>query len=80
MKTTVDLTDQLLRDAQELARREGTTLKALIEAGLRAVLTQRVDAPLFTLDDVSVGGRGLQPAFRDAGWELLRDASHDRSA
>jgi hypothetical protein len=80
MKTTVDLTDQLLRDAQELARREGTTLKALIEAGLRAVLTQRVDAPLFTLDDASVGGRGLQPAFRDAGWELLRDASYDRSA
>jgi hypothetical protein len=80
MKTTVDLTDQLLRDAQELARREGTTLKALIEAGLRAVLTQRADAPLFTLDDASVGGRGLQPAFRDAGWELLRDASYDRSA
>jgi hypothetical protein len=80
MKTTVDLTDQLLRDAQELARREGTTLKALIEAGLRTVLTQRADRPRFTLEDASVGGHGLQPAFRDAGWEQLRDTIYDRSA
>lgn len=80
MKTTVDVSDQLLHDAQELARKEGTTLRALVEAGLRTVLAQRSGDHEFVLDEASVGGNGLQPAFRDASWEQLRDAIYDRSA
>ena len=37
MKTTVELPDELLRAAQRTARREGTTVKSLLEEGLRAV-------------------------------------------
>jgi hypothetical protein len=36
MKTTVE-PDELLRAAQRTARREGTTVKSLLEEGLRAV-------------------------------------------
>lgn len=74
MKTTVNLPDELLNEAQELARREGTTLKELIETGLRTVVKQRSAEPPFVLTDASVDGHGLQQGFRGAGWEQVRDA------
>lgn len=40
MRTTVRLDDQLLRDAKELAAREGTTLTALISESLRERITR----------------------------------------
>lgn len=78
MKTTVTLPDGLLREAQELARKEGTTLKALIEAGLRSVITERSGTATFELPDASVAGNGVQPEFRDASWDQIRDAVYDR--
>lgn len=80
MKTTVDLPEQLLRDAQELARRDNTTLQALIETGLRSVLAERSGVGRFVLDDASVDGNGLQPEFRDANWDQLRVAIHGKPA
>jgi hypothetical protein len=80
MKTTVNLPDELLRQAQELARREQTTVKELIETGLRAVLKQRSGESSFELPDASVDGRGLEPEFRGGGWQQIRDAIYDRSA
>lgn len=80
MKTTVNLPDELLREAQELARRERTTVKELIETGLRTVVSQRTGEQQFVLPDASVDGRGLQPEFRDAGWEKIRSAVYETSA
>jgi hypothetical protein len=74
MKTTVDLPDSLLREAQEAARAERTTVKALIEAGLRSVLAGRAGASTFVLRDASVDGDGRQPEFRQAGWEQVRES------
>ncbi|MBO0685962.1 MAG: type II toxin-antitoxin system VapB family antitoxin [Candidatus Dormibacteraeota bacterium] len=73
MKTTVEIPDSLLREAQEAARADQTTLKALIEAGLRSVLAQRTRRRRFVLRDASVDGSGLQPEFRDAGWDRIRE-------
>jgi len=80
MKTTVNLNDELLREAQELARRQQTTLRELIETGLHTVIKQRSTESTFALTDASVDGRGLQPAFRDASWEQIREAIHERPA
>lgn len=80
MKTTVNLPDELMREAQELAQREHTTLKALIETGLRTVIRQRTGEPPFVLTDASVDGHGLRPAFRDARWEQIRDEIYQRPA
>ncbi|MGI8885808.1 MAG: type II toxin-antitoxin system VapB family antitoxin [Gaiellaceae bacterium] len=80
-KTTIDIPDSLLAEAKELAAREGTTLRALVESGLRAVIDRRRRGGQFRLRDASVSGRGLQPEFRDAGWESFRDAAYeDRGA
>ncbi len=60
MKTTVDIADQLFEGARRLAAREGTTLRALIEEGLRAVLLSRRAAPKgFVLRDASFAGDGV---------------------
>lgn len=78
-KTTIELPDALLAEAKEVAARERTTLRALVEAGLRAVVErkQRPDGPGFRLRDVRFGGDGLQPEFQDAHWERLRDAAYE---
>ena len=77
-KTTIELPDNLVAEAKELAAREGTTLRALVEAGLRSVLERRAarDAR-FRLRDASVEGRGLQGEFRGAGWNRIRDAVYE---
>ena len=77
MKTTVEIADGLAREAKELAAREGTTLRELIEAGLRAVLRERRRKADFRLRDASVGGKGLQPEFRGADWERIREAAYE---
>lgn len=78
MKTTVEISDTLLDDAKRLATREGTTLRQLIEDGLRRVLGERkAKRSRFKLRDASCGGRGLTPEFREAGWEKIRDEIYD---
>lgn len=78
MKTTVEISDALLDDAKRLAAREGTTLRQLIEDGLRRVLGERkAKRGRFRLRDASFGGKGLTPEFREAGWEKIRDEIYD---
>lgn len=74
MKTTIEIADALLRSAKATCRREGTTLRALVEAGLRQVLAdKRREAPRFELPDARVGGSGLSPELQQASWAQLRD-------
>ena len=77
MKTTVEISNSLLVQAKALARRENTTLRALIEAGLRAVLRDRKRRAPFRLRDASFRGRGLQAEFRDGDWARIRDTAYD---
>lgn len=77
MKTTVEISDELAREARELAARQNTTLRALIEAGLRIVLKERRRRARFALRDASFRGRGLHPEFRSEGFERLREAIYE---
>ena len=72
MKTTVDIADALLNEAKKAAGQEGTTVRALIEAGLRRVLDERREQPGFRLKKASFRGRGLKPEVKDGSWEQLR--------
>jgi len=77
MKTTLDIPEPLLRDARKLAAREGTTLKALVEQGLRQIVDERKRSPSFRLRKVTFKGRGLRPELRDASWEQLRALAYE---
>lgn len=73
MKTTVELPDGLLREAKRVALRERTTVRALIERGLRGVLSSRRPAGTFVLRDASVGGDGLTAGRSLGDWDTIRD-------
>jgi hypothetical protein len=78
MKTTVEISDPLLKDARALAAREGTTLRALIEQGLRHVVAdkKRSKRP-FKLRKASFKGRGLTPEAAELGWEKIRELIYE---
>lgn len=76
MKTTVELNDALLAAAKELARREGVTLRAILEAALRHELDRRGRRQPFTLRAASFTGRGLRDEFSDAEWSRVREAAY----
>jgi hypothetical protein len=73
MKTTVEISDPLLREARRLAAREGVTLRTVIERGLHRVVADAKSSKPFKLRRASVKGKGLQPEFRNATWETIRD-------
>lgn len=77
MKKTVDISDPLLHRALDLAIREGVTLDALMERGLRYVVARSEQNPPFRLRDASFEGRGLHSEARDASWKRLRDLAYD---
>ena len=73
MKTTLDIPDPILREARKMAQREHTTLRALVERGLRHVLAEKHRRTAFRLRKASFKGRGLQPDMKEAGWERVRE-------
>jgi hypothetical protein len=74
MKTTIDIADAILRDAREVAARDHTTLKDLVQEGLRRVLEERRPRRrAFRLRAVEPGAGGFQPEFADGDWHRLRD-------
>ena len=77
MKTTVEIADPLLAEAKRAAAARGTTVRALIEAGLRRVLDEQERDRSFRLRDVSFDGEGLAPEFAEGGWQRIRDAVYE---
>ena len=74
MKTTIELSDALFHSAKELASKSQTTMRALVEEGLRRVLNdaQTTAKPAFRLKDASVqGGELLISDPRK--WQQLED-------
>jgi hypothetical protein len=81
MKTTIEISDSLLREARGLAARQGVTLRALVERGLHCVVAEMASGRTFKLRQASFKGEGLQPEFRHATWDRVRDAAYqDRGA
>jgi hypothetical protein len=77
MKTTIDIADAVFTEAQKLAAKEETTLKALVNEALRKLLRDRQIRTPFQLKDGSFkGGNGFQPDFENASWAEIRAASY----
>jgi hypothetical protein len=73
MKTTVEIEDHLFERAKREALRRKTTLRRLIEEGLRAELARgKSNAKRYVMRDVSVGG-GLLPGVGPWNWFELSE-------
>jgi hypothetical protein len=77
MKTTVEISDSLLREARSLAAREGVTLRTLVERGLHRVIADTKHGTRFKLRRASFKGKGLQPELQHASWDRLRDLAYE---
>jgi len=77
MKTTIQISDSIFEEARKLAAREHTTMKALVEEGLRKVVSERKRKGPFRMRKATFKGRGLQSHFAGASWEQVRDASYE---
>jgi hypothetical protein len=73
MKTTIELPDDLLERSKAVARRENSTLKALIEEGLRLALRARKSPRNAAFMVQPFEGDGLSAEFAGKGWEVVRD-------
>ena len=73
MKTTVELSDSLLRQAKQIAVKERTTVKALIEQGLRIVVADRKRRSGFTLRKAPFRGDGLVSGRSLQDWSAIRE-------
>jgi hypothetical protein len=76
MKTTVEISDSLLDEARRMAAREGRTVRALVEEGLRRIVAERKQARVFRLRKATFKGKGLQPHVAGASWEQIRDTAY----
>ena len=81
VKTTVEISDALLREVREVAAREGVTLRTLVERGLHRVLAETKRGAPFKLRRASFKGKGLRAELDGASWDRLRDLAYqDRGA
>ena len=76
MKTTVHIADTLLEEARKIAAQEQTTVKAMIEEGLRRIIDDRKRRKPFRLRKVTFKGNGLKPDIAGASWEEIREISY----
>jgi hypothetical protein len=71
MRTTVEINESLARQVRALMARRKTTLRALVEEGLRRVVEENRSRPSFQLRDASAGEGGLAEGVDDASWDTL---------
>ena len=77
MKTTIEISNSLLTEARRIAAREGTTLRALVEQGLRRVIGERKRSSAFRLRKATFKGEGLQPGVDTGSWERIRALAYE---
>ena len=77
MKTTIEIPKSLMEEARKLASQEGTSVRALVETGLRRVLAERKKRGRFKLRNASFKGDGLQPGVADASWERITEMAYE---
>ena len=73
MKTTIEVSDDLLERSRKLARQQGMTLRALVEEGLRLALQAHKRRPHTEFNFPVYGQGGLRQEFLEGGWERIRD-------
>ena len=78
MKTTLEISDPVLREAKKLAAERGTTLRHVVESALRhAVEEHRRVRRRFRMRKRSFRGRGLQAGVNLGDWGAIRERIYE---
>ena len=78
MKTTLNIQDELLTRAKRHARRTGRPLRAVVEEGLRQVLSTESPRGQYVLPDYSVGEAGGRDPLESYSWQDLREVIYGK--
>jgi hypothetical protein len=72
MKTTLNISEKVMRELKQEAARTGKTMSELVEAALRQALEQRREAPAkITLPSFHGGKPRVDIANRDVMYEIM---------
>jgi hypothetical protein len=75
MKTTVEISDELLQQAKEYAARKGIPMREVIELGLQLALSSKnISSRPFKLKTVTTKGEGL---ICDGDWSAMRSLIYE---
>ena len=75
MKTTLNISDVIMKRLKEEAARQGKTMSELVEAALRAFLAnQRKEVKLPPLPSFESGGSFVDPSDRKSLYELMEES------
>ena len=77
MKTTIDIHDELLARAKRHTADTGRPLRALVEDGLRRVLSSTSAGRRYKLPDLRVGDPRAADPLETYSWPELRDLIYD---
>ena len=77
MKTTLDIQDALLLRAKESARKQGRSLRSIVEEGLRQVLASGTQRNRYKLPDCSAGNRSAPDPLEKYSWQELRELIYE---
>lgn len=73
MKTTIELSDALMREMKEQARVSHSTMREMMEAALRIYLDQlKKPRDQFTFRNHSFKGNGVCEGIEEGAWEQIR--------
>ena len=73
MKTTLDIQKELLARARHYAQETGQSLGAVVEEGLRRVLSSEDPNPSYRLPDLSAGNPDDPDPLGAHSWQDLRE-------
>jgi hypothetical protein len=73
VKTTIEIQNSLLERAKRHAKRSHRPLRAIVEEGLRRVLSERTPSAPYKLVDASVGETDGTDPLEALSWQDLRD-------
>ena len=77
MKTTVELSDELMRRVKRRACEDGTTFKTLLENALCDYLRESCAPEKVAMQDGRFHGQGYQDGVDPTNWEQMRSLIYE---
>lgn len=77
MKITLEIHDELLVRAKRYAKETGKPLCAVVEEGLRNILSSPSSRSKYILPDLRVGDPNANDPLEQCSWPELRDSIYD---
>lgn len=78
MKTTIEIHDELFARAKRHARQTGRSLRAVVEEGIRAVLSAAGSGRPYKLPDLSIGDPNDSDPLEAYSWQDLSEAIYEQ--